>query len=470
MAPQPCHAAIARRALLRFETLAGSLSIIDLTADETLGLTETEAVFEVRRLHPHEEMLGDIRFGETIEVRVEPFHSALIRITTGRDFGLRGSPYEIVRDVEGAPLKIDLIGPPGQTASIQLQDASETISAKIDGQPVAISENRLSVTFDGTPLTEPAHRALGIMERIELPVDAETLYEATVYSADNNALEVRSLVRSGPTEHQPVQAARDAFFKQGLFVDRGVWDKNLFDGDPNTAFCVSNSWPYWWNQAPDDTTINDGTFRLDLGKTEQIDHIVLTTRDEFTLAPVKRGEGVIAEISTDLKTWTEVRFTAGNEMVISMPELNMPVRYLRIREDAPRWLSEVAAYRSNIALNRSGWRASNLFSAFGRMAFTTAWQLKTSLAEIAPESYLSITIPGDTGHESVYAALKVDGDYVGAPDRAPSYPANTWELQVHPVEGNYTYYIPLQPDWAGRDLEIVLLGKKVQKMLSLKSG
>ena len=296
------------------------------------------------------------------------------------------------------------------------------------------------------------------MTPTQLPDDAEALYEATIFSADNNALEVRSLHRSGPTRHSAVEAARSAFFDQPLFVDRGIWDKNLFDSDPDTAYYVSPRWPYWWNKDPDDATVNEGAFRLDFGRIEAVDEIRLHTRDEFTLAPVKRGEGIIAEVSTDLKAWTEVRFVAGPDMTLTMPQTDYPVRYLRIKEDAPRWLSEIDAYAGSRVLDRAHWRASNLFGAYSRMGFTRAWTLQARLEAIAPDSYLAVAVPGETGHESVYAALRVDGQLVGAPDRAPSYPANTWELQVHPATGNYTYYIPMQTEWAGKALEIVLLG------------
>ncbi len=52
-------------------------------------------------------------------------------------------------------------------------------------------------------------------------------------------LEVRSLERSGPSQIPEVEKAREAFFGQKLFVERGIWDKNLFDDNEDTAFYVA---------------------------------------------------------------------------------------------------------------------------------------------------------------------------------------------------------------------------------------
>ena len=256
-----------------------------------------------------------------------------------------------------------------------------------------------------------------------------------------------------------MKGARDAFFNQPLFVERAIWDRNLFDDDLATGFAVMNRWKYWWNSDPD-TRVNDGGFRLDFGKIEKINRITLTSRDELSLAPAKLGEGIIAEVSADLKNWTEVRFVAAKEMIIDMPSDHFPVRYFRIKVDAPNWLSEVRAFAQGKPLDRADWRASNLFGAYERMDFQHAWKLEAKLDEIAPDSYLSVAVPGETGNEGVYAALKIDGKLVGAPDRAPSYVSNTWELQVKPVDGNYTYYIPLKESWVGKRLEVFLLGGK----------
>jgi hypothetical protein len=361
----------------------------------------------------------------------------------------------------GHPIELELLGNPGSKHSIGFVGISDSAAITIEDQvyDTEAIKKGIEISFDGQNFERPFNRKVGAMQPVQVPSDAEALYEATVYAADNNALEVRSLKRSGETNHDEVKAARDAFFDQALFTERAIWDKNLFDGDEATGFAVMNRWKYWWNPDPD-TRVHDGGFRLDLGAIHNISEITLTSRDELSLAPAKLGEGVIAEVSTDLENWTEVRFVVAKEMVVDMPGDQFPVRYFRIKVDAPSWLSEIHAFNGDQHLDRTNWRASNLFGAYERMGFQRAWKLEASLKEIAPDSYLSVAVPGKTGNEGVYAALKVDGQLVGASDRAPSYAANTWELQVKPVDGNYTYYIPLRECWAGKRLEVFLLGRE----------
>jgi hypothetical protein len=67
-------------------------------------------------------------------------------------------------------------------------------------------------------------------------------------------------------------------------------------------------------------------------------------------------------------------------------------------------------------------------------------------------------LPGQHGKEGAYAALRVAGKLVGAPDRAVSYPANPWEASSADVDRNYTYYMPATPDMVGKEIEVVVLG------------
>ncbi|MHB8054700.1 MAG: hypothetical protein ACYDH3_05590, partial [Candidatus Aminicenantales bacterium] len=84
-----------------------------------------------------------------------------------------------------------------------------------------------------------------------VPDDAEALFESTCFAADNNALEVRCIQRSGPSEIPQVNACRKTFFDKPMFVNRGIWDKNLFDGNLNTFFMAR---------------LEGKMFRLDMGK------------------------------------------------------------------------------------------------------------------------------------------------------------------------------------------------------------
>jgi hypothetical protein len=153
-------------------------------------------------------------------------------------------------------------------------------------------------------LKHPFHRKLAKLESCEVPVDAEALYEATVFAADNNALEVRSLARSGASEIPWVKRAREAFFRQTVFIERGIWDRNLFDGDMTTGF-----WPS--RKYRKDQRVKGGCFRLDLGEIIDADRIVLRVPDEYSLQPLLNDEGNYVDVSTDLHTWERLTYLAG---------------------------------------------------------------------------------------------------------------------------------------------------------------
>ena len=57
----------------------------------------------------------------------------------------------------------------------------------------------------------------------------------------------------------------------------------------------------------------------------------------------------------------------------------------------------------------------------------------------------------------VYAALRIDGKWVGAPLRAWSYPANPWETGNGRPHGDLSYFIPVTPEMTGKDIDVVVM-------------
>jgi hypothetical protein len=86
-----------------------------------------------------------------------------------------------------------------------------------------------------------------------------------------------------------------------------------------------------------------------------------------------------------------------------------------------------------------------------------AWECSFTLDEIPPGSYLAIALNGKHGVEGAYAALRVDGKPVGAPDRSVSYSCNQWEYGVRKRDSNYTYYVPLTEEMIGQRIDAVVL-------------
>ncbi len=418
--------------------------------DGDVGLESSGSV-HCRRFHPGERILGDFPYGGSIEVEVAPFRTYLLLVTTGTcdEPGVIGSDYEVVRNILGKPASLRLLGLPGSEARISLPDGGGSHEIAIlegDREEALASGETLAVRFSGERFSQPVHRLLATLQECEIPADAAALYEATAFAADNNALEVRELKRSGPTRIPQVQRARDAFFEQAVFIERGIWDRNLFDGDPTTGFWPSHKYGI-------DQRVKGGCLRLDLGRVSDVDRIELHVPDEYSLQPLLLDEGNHVEVSQDLEHWERLTFLAGTRMII---DLSKPVRYLRF-PSYPDRIMEIEGFKDGRTVLRESWRASNLFAHPRRMRPVKAWSCRIELSQWVEGSYLCIAIEGEHGEEGAYAGLKVDGQLIGCPDRAPSYPSNTWEYCNARRDRNYTYYVPFTRDMVGKAIEAYVL-------------
>ena len=439
--------------LLTLRNLGWDPVFCKVRLDEEIGLSDGTVV-ELRQYHPTERLIGTFKKGSTVDVEVLPFRSCLLMATSKQtDFAIEGCDYEIVRDVPGKPVQIKLLAMPGEVRDIELVAGTRRFeSARISGRRLdGLAEGRsAAVSFPGTPLTEKYHRKLGDLTPCDVPPDAEALYEATCFAADNNALEVRALERSGPSRVPQVQKAREAFTKQKLFIERGLWDRNLFDGDDDTAFYVARR----VGVAP----VLGGSLRIDLGKSISLDKLVVRTGSEHSLQPFKYDETIRAQVSADLKNWNEMRLVADKEIVMDLDPQSR-LRYIRF-DGAPDRIVEIEGYLGGKKLDRAGWRASNLFARYSRIRPRKAWEHSFTLGEIPTGSYLAIALDGEHGVEGAYAAIRVNGEPVGAPDRSVSFPSNTWEYPARKRSSNYTYYIPLTEEMKGARIDAVVLGMR----------
>jgi len=422
---------------------------------EEIGLSGSSS-YNIRQYYPYTRVMGSFPRGERVEIKVPAFRSTLVIVSSEKfeDSGIIGTDYLVRKDVGNKPAEIELLGLPGTFSYAQLENPDLYSEVIIDGKPSIdlLRGNVVKIEFPGEQLQKPFHRLISKLISTEIPADVEALYEATVFAADNNALEVRSLYRSGPTAIPEVKAARDAFFNQETFIKRGIWDRNLFDGDINTGF-----WPTRKYRV--DQRIEGGCFRLDLGEIIEVEKIIMKTGDEYSLQPLLKDEANYVEISTDLVTWDQISYLAGEEMVIS---IGKPVRYLRFREYADR-LNEIEVYSKGEMADASLFRASNLFAYPARKKAVGAWKTEFILTEVAANSYLSVAINGEHGEEGAYAAIKIDGKYVGAPDRARSYPSNTWEYVNAGGDSNYTYYFPVDSSYTGKKIEVFVMAYETGK-------
>ncbi|GHT13336.1 hypothetical protein AGMMS4956_09360 [Bacteroidia bacterium] len=417
--------------------------------DKEIGLT-AKGKAKVRLYHPYIHDLGTYSVGSKIEVEVLPFRSALVKVTTKKETDkvlLSGIPYQIVNDKVGNVTEIKLLGNAGETYQVRLEsNAKEFKTATIASElkQELLTGKTVKVTFAGNKIAGNYHRKLAVMKESAIPDDAETLYYATCFAADNNALEVRSLYRSGTTAIPQVQKARDAFFTQPVFRRKEVWDKNIFDGDPETAFAV--------NMVNGEQRVNgQSAFMLDLGENIHLDKLILQAGN--TLG----ADRASVFISSDLKTWKEISYSSDAVLEINL-STEGSFRYFRL-DVSPMRLTEVEGYSGGVKVDRSKWRANNLFRPYsGDLKTKKAWKSEFTLDRIDKGAYLCVALDGTHGIEGAWVGFKIDGQYVGAPDRAPSFISNVWEYAVRKSDKNYTYYLPLTEDMAGKKIEAYVLG------------
>lgn len=439
--------------LITLRNLTWTKKIYKIEVDKSIGLGDAKS-FKIFEHHPNENFLGEYKNGEVAYVEVEPFRTSLVRVTAEKlnEIYVKGAEYHIVENVEGKDVKVKILKELGDNSKVTLHGVdADDFTATINGKPAnSILTKAYDLKNKSSKLKQSWHRKVADLEEAEVPADALALYEATVFSADNNALEVRSLHRSGETKFKAVKEARDAFFTQKTFVDRGVCDKYMFDGDKETSFYVSR-------RRHKEMRIHEGCLRVDFGKDINADKLVLNYGDVYALQPLEIEEGIYAYFSNDLQNWEPVIGWIGEDITIPFPEKNY--RYMKI-PDYPNRVQELTAYKKGKALDRSAWRASNLFANYERVEPKSAWKSTFKLDEITEGAFLCVTVEGEHGNEGAYAALKIDGKYVGAPDRSISYPANTFEGAVchkNVVTKNYTYYIPLEKWMEGKNIEAHVL-------------
>ncbi len=409
--------------------------------NEETGLKPTDGKVKARLYHPYVLDLGYHAYGEEIEVEVLPFRAALVKLTSEPEkdnVALSGIPYQIVNDRIGTTGEVRLLGMPETSYRAKWEKGGE---------------GTFSVKFKGRKQKLPWHRRLAVMETTDIPADAEALYYTTVFAADNNALEVRSLKRSGPTEIPEVEAARNAFFEQESLRQRDLWDQYLFDDDLQTGFTISQRWREWRVSRLTDQSC----FCVNLGETLRMDSLIICVPNASEMMSQPLGSEISISVSADLNNWVQAQGHAGERMSFDLRNAGS-LRYI-ILHPSPTRVAEVIGYKDGKPVERSKWTASNLFQQYGFQEYnaTKAWKSTFRLGEIADGSYLCVAINGQHGREGAWAAFKVDGKYVGCPDRAPSFIINPFEFPVAHMDRNYTYYLPLTPDMKGKEIEAYVL-------------
>ena len=440
--------------LITLRNLTWQALQVTIKLDESIGL-KSDGNVEVLQYHPVEKFLGTFKTGAEVVVTVLPFRTSLIKISTlpNPEFLLKGSAYQVVKNITGQTVLVNLLGSPGEKINISLSDMLRKYKkAILNGKDISsvLSGKTASFTFPGKKKDIAYLKKIGNLHLSSLPENPEKYMETCNFAVDNNALEVRELFRSGETRFAPVQACRDVFFKDTLFSGLGVGDKFAFDGDLKTSFKV---------RLVDYTKLrqNNGSFRLDLGESKSLDKLVLKG------IPENYNPETI-EISNDLSSWNPVKFqVTKDEMSIDLNK-NMPFRYLRLGK-SPSEVAEIEGFSNQKAAIRDQWKASNLFGMVKANTVKLCWKYEGKLSGIGKAANLTVTVPANCSEGTLFAFMLVDGKAIPASDRAPSFPYNNWE-HYGISDKNLTFYIPLDEKLEGETVQVILLTTdgKLQEM------
>ncbi len=435
--------------LLTLRNLTWEPVKVSIKLDSSIGLL-TNGDVEVLQYHPTERFLGNFKTDSVVLVTVLPFRTSLIKISSGqsREFVLKGVDYHVTRNLPDKPVSINLMGRAGEKISFSLSDHNRNYKKAImNGKDASalLNGSQVTFTFPGKKQDLTYLKKLGNMQTDEIPKNPEAYFESCFFAADNNALEVRELFKSGSTIFPEVRNCRDAFFKDTIFSGLGIWDKYAFDGDLSTSFKVRR-YKYL------DLKENKGSFRLDLGEVKSFDKFM------FKGVPVDFNPGTV-EVSTNLTSWLPARFEISSSEIAVVFSPAKPFRYLRMAKSPVR-VVEIEGIINGKPVGTEKWKASNLFGFPDANAAKLCWKYKGKLSGIGKGAKLCVTVPGKCKEGTVFAMMMIDGKIIGASDRAPSFLYNNWEHYGIP-DKNFTFYIPVTENMEGKSIQVILFSTDV---------
>ena len=466
------HAVSRGNGKIRFITLSNISwedETITIKLNKMIGISECEKI-KVVKYFPVESYIGTFNYNDEVDVVIPSFRAVLIAVFEDNEFYkntfvLTDCEYEILREKDGEPIEINILKTNGNPINKIVGGIKDNITNLVGICPV------MDVTH-----SSPVY--LGKMKNCPVPENAGQLYEATMFRVNNDSLESQSIRRSGETEIPQVKTARNAFFAQETYMYRGCESKNMFDGNQDTFF-DANTRSYG-------TRINGGCLRVDFGETYDISRVEI---EYFKIeSPIREvPEQVlpeVGELSADLKVWVEtpllenttlneckapvvkfsfhtIEFADGTrEKAVYSAESakKIPARYFRLPEPMDRIYSIKIFDESGeeIKTDSSKIHANNMMAPYISKQIKSCEKLEIKMPEtidIEDGDYIAVAVNGEHGVESAYCAAidKTSGKPVGFTDRAVSYPINHWEHIVCQSDRNYTYYLNLSKENAGKE-------------------
>ena len=429
---------------------------ISLKLDET-GL-ETAGKVRVSLRFPYDEYIGDFDAADTVEINVMPFRACLIEIAAVTDSApvLDNCVYEVIKEDGAIPTEIRIIRSPG--GEIRLLNG--------------INKPEFFTETAAIDISERVPELLGTLDKADFNVkNAEQLYEAAVFAADNDSLEARCIKRSGPSSIPEVNAAREEFFNQKTYKLRGCEARNMFDGNPET-FYDTQSKTYCGG-----LRIDGGCLRVDCGEIIDADRAEITcyAADKETNEVRNQCIPVNAEFSADLGKWStgalsdlktvsdynaeivefnvHTTYMLPGRLITAVYPARGPFRYMRIAEPMDR-IYAVKFFRGNTEIKPASPSANNLMAHYSRKKCRFVKSAEITLPDFKEGSYLALAVNGEHGIEQVYACLECGASLFGFPERASAYRANIWEHRVCSEGLNNTFYFPLGNEFSGKTIKV----------------
>ena len=437
---------------------------VPVRLDSEIGLGKCGKV-AVMTHHPYEEFVGVFDYGTVADVPVPPFRAGLIEVCDASVAGpvLTGCKYEVIKEKDGVPTRVKLVSSTGRIGRFT--------AGKEIPMPYLSDEK-----FDHS-MRDPVRVDRTRWEREPVTSKMERLYEAAVFASSNDSLEAQAVRSAGETAIPAVRAARDAVFAQRTYVLRGCESRFAFDGDPDTFFDGGSKTFYGGAMRE-----SGACLRVDFGAKYHADKIIIEYfKGDVETAEIKPQSAYpFGDYSTDLAIWNrtdligETPLCAREQEVVVNDVHNIEkvpgkvvraeysvrgqIRYLRIREPLDR-IYKIALEENGAEVPLSDPKLLIMLPHYRDRKIAGARRARVYVhkEDIVPGAYLSVCIDGEHGAEGAYGVIEIDGREYGCPDRASAYPAMCWECGVREADRGYTYYLPVTPAMAEKEINVFVL-------------
>jgi len=443
---------------------------LHMRLDMEIGLAPCEKV-TVMVHHPYEKYIGEFNYGEPCSIELEPFRACLVEVCDSReaDVVLTGCEYEVLHEDENG--RVDELKIVSSTGDIKFSDGTAF------DMDVPSFDNTLRAPIDLGSLEGDVFGKFEDTDENHLELSHQL--EVAMFAQDQDSFEAQSLKRSGETKIPEVQAARDAFFNQATYKLRGPENRFAFDGKEDTFFDGISKTFFgglrWMG----------GCLRVDFGEEFVADYVAIEYFDiDVPMAYEIKKQLIppMGDYSVDMKNWKESTLEEvktirnetvdvlihavhnivkkdGRRRVVYYP-VGEAIRYFRLPNPLSR-IYKIALIKDGKELSLTKPFANNLMPYGREVIYTKELKVKVKSEDWREGCFIAVGLEGLHGLDAAFAVLDIDGQIMGAPERAPSYRANVWECIAcvsSSRDHHYTYYFPVSKDMLDRDITVRVLG------------